>query len=151
MRQSVTRRLHYKPGQLFDLVGDVERYPEFVPWVTDLRTWNRRPAGEGRESLDAEATVKFAIVKERFATRVTLDPAASIIDVELLSGPFSHLTNRWRFTAEGAETLVDFSIDFAFRSRLLERLLAANTGYAVSRLMACFEGRARRLYGGGAV
>jgi len=148
LRQSVTRRLPYSPGQLFDLVSDVERYPEFVPWVTNLRTWNRKPAGEGRESLDAEATVKFAIVKERFATRVTLDPAASTIDVELLSGPFSQLTNRWRFTAEGAETLVDFSIDFAFRSRLLDRLLAANTGYAVSRLMACFEGRARALYGG---
>ncbi len=151
MRQSVTRRLPYSPGQLFDLVSDVERYPEFVPWVTNLRAWNRKPAGEGRESLDAEATVKFAIVKERFATRVTLDSAASIIDVELLSGPFSHLTNRWRFTAEGAGTLVDFSIDFAFRSRLLDRLLAANTGYAVSRLMACFEGRARALYGGRAV
>ena len=147
MRHSLTRRLPYTPGQLFALVGDVERYPEFVPWVTRLRAWNRRTDGEGTTLLDAEAEVGFSIVRERFSTRVRLDEPASVIEVSLLSGPFRRLSNRWSFRPEGDGAELTFEIDFEFKSRLLHGLLSANFNRAVTRLVACFEDRARVLYG----
>ncbi len=147
MRQSLTRRLPYSPDQLFALVGDVERYPEFLPWVTAMRTWNRRLLSETVEAFDAEARVRFAIVRETFSTKVKLDGEALAIDTELIAGPFRRLENHWRFEADGAGAKVDFAIDFEFRSRLLERLAAANAGRAIQRLMGCFEARARALYG----
>lgn len=137
--------LPYSPDQLFRLVGDVARYPDFVPWITSMRTWN--PTAR---SVDAEAGVGFAFLRERFATRVTRDAERRQIDVSLLSGPFRRLENRWRFVAEGEGTRVLFDIDFQFRSRLLDALLAANFSHAVERLMGCFEAEARRLYGAGA-
>jgi coenzyme Q-binding protein COQ10 len=132
---------------LFALVGDVTAYPEFVPWITAMRTWNQRSVGEGVDTLDAEAGVGFSFLKERFSTRVTRDAGAHQIDVSLLSGPFKRLANRWRFHADAAGTRVEFDIDFQFRSRLLETLLAANFHRAVERLMACFSARADALYG----
>ena len=147
MRHGLTRILPYTPAQLFDLVGDVERYPQFVRWVTALRAWNRREAGAGVVLLDAEAEVRFSIIRERFSTRVRLDEPAMAIDVNLLSGPFRKLENRWRFRSHPAGAELVFDIDFEFGSRLLERLLAANLERAAARLVACFERRAKALYG----
>lgn len=147
MRRTVTRRLPYAPEALFDLVLDVERYPEFVPWITRLRAWNRR-AGEGVCSFDAEAEVRFSLVRERFATRVRGDAKALEITVDLIDGPFRRLHNRWRFLADGQETELSFLIDFEFGPRFLTRLLNANMDAASDRLIACFEDRARALYGG---
>ena len=147
MRHQLTRILPYQPSQLFALVGDVERYPEFVPWVQRLRTWNRRPDGEGITRLDAEAEVGFSIVHERFSTTVRLDAPALAIDVDLLSGPFRTLQNRWRFQDHPRGAELSFEIDFEFRSRLLQTLLRANFHHAVNRLVGCFEDRAKALYG----
>ncbi|MGI8840130.1 MAG: type II toxin-antitoxin system RatA family toxin [Caulobacteraceae bacterium] len=147
MRHRLTRVLPYTAGQLFDLVGDVERYPQFVRWVTALRTWNRREEGEGVTLLDAEAQVKFSVIRERFSTRVRLDRAAMAIDVDLLSGPFRKLENRWRFKPHAAGAELAFDIDFDFGSRFLERLLAANFEKAAVKLVGCFERRAKELYG----
>ena len=147
MRQSLTRRLPYTPEQLFALVGDVERYPEFLPWVTSMRTWNRWPVSETIEAFDAEARVRFAIVREMFSTRVKLDSGSQAIDTELIAGPFRRLENHWRFESDPAGAKVDFAIDFEFRSRLLEKLASANAGRAIQRLMGCFEARAKALYG----
>ncbi len=147
MRHSLRRTLPYQPAQLLALVGDVERYPQFVPWVTRLRAWNRRSGGEGVTLLDAEAEVGFSIVHERFSTRVRLDEPAMAIDVSLLSGPFRKLENRWRFAPNGSGSDLSFEIDFEFKSRLLERLLAANLHRAIDRLVGCFEARAKQLYG----
>ncbi len=139
--------LPYTPDQLFTLVGDVERYPQFVPWITHMRTWNTQSREAGIDSLDAEAGVGFAFLKERFATRVRRDASARTIDVSLLSGPFRKLDNRWAFSATvDGQTRIDFSIDFAFKSRLLEALLAANFSHAVDRLIGCFEAEAARRY-----
>ena len=149
MRHSLTHILPYRPAQLFALVGDVERYPEFVPWVTRLSAWNRREDGEGVSLLDAEAEVGFSIIHERFATRVRLDEPKLAIDVDLISGPFRRLQNRWRFAPRGDETELGFDIEFEFKSRLLDALLAANFHRAVDRLVACFEDRAKALYGRG--
>jgi coenzyme Q-binding protein COQ10 len=150
LRHQLTRVLHYTPEQLFGLVGDVESYPQFVPWMTSLRTWNKREVAPGVTSLDAEAQVGFAFLKERFATRVTRDANTRHIRIELLYGPFKHLVSNWRFEpcAGGAKLL--FDIDFAFKSRLLETLLSANFSTAVNRLIECFEARAKALYGEGA-
>jgi coenzyme Q-binding protein COQ10 len=148
MRHHVSKLLPYTPEQLFALVGDVARYPEFVPWVTAMRTWNQRQLSDGVEALDAEAKVGFSFLKERFATRVRRDAHNRQIDTSLLSGPFRKLENRWRFLEAGHGcTRIEFDIDFQFKSRLLEGLLAANFTHAVDRLMGCFEARARALYG----
>jgi coenzyme Q-binding protein COQ10 len=148
LRHSLTHILPYRPQQLFALVGDVERYPEFVPWVMRLRTWNRLEDGVGITRLDAEAEVGFSIVHERFTTRVRLDEPALAIDVALISGPFRRLENRWRFRPHPTGAELGFEIDFEFKSRLLDTLLAANFHRAVNRLVACFEDRAKALYGG---
>lgn len=147
MRHHVSKILPYAPDDLFRLVGDVDAYPQFVPWVTAMRTWNHQSLGDGIDSLDAEVRVGFSLLKERFATRVRRDAAARQVDVSLLSGPFRRLENRWRFLdAPDGATQIEFDIDFAFKSRLLEALLAANFHTAVDRLMRCFEDRAGALF-----
>jgi coenzyme Q-binding protein COQ10 len=148
VKHHVSKRLPYAPDELFALVGDVMAYPEFVPWITSMRTWNARTLSEGVETVDAEAGIGFSFLKERFSSRVRRDATARRIDVDLLSGPFKRLANRWEFfEAEGGGTRVEFDIDFQFKSRLLEALLIANFAHAVDRLMACFENRARTLHG----
>ena len=147
MRHTQTRLLPYTPDQLFTLVGDVVRYPEFVPWVTSLRVSNPRTGGEGIDLLDADAAVGFSFLRERFSTRVTRNAPTRTITVSLISGPFRHLTNEWRFLPDARGTRVEFMIDFAFKSRMLDMLLHANFNLAVGRLINCFEGRAKALYG----
>jgi len=147
LRHHLERRLPYAPQQLFALVGDVERYPEFVPWVVSLRAWGRREEEPGVAVLDAEAEVRFTVVHERFSTRVRLDEPALTIAVSLLHGPFRRLENRWRFAELPGGSTLTFDIDFEFKSRLLDRLLVANFHRAASRLVGCFEARAKALYG----
>jgi coenzyme Q-binding protein COQ10 len=147
LRHSLTRQLPYTPDQLFALVGDVQAYPLFVPWITSMRVWNPQAVASGIDTIDAEAAVGFAFLTERFSTRVRRDANAHEIAVSLIRGPFRRLDNRWRFSAHPSGTLVEFSIDFEFKSRLLEALLAANLSHAVERLIGCFEARAKALYG----
>ena len=148
MKHHVSRILPYTPNQLFALVGDVNAYPDFVPWIISMRTWNPRTLGDRVEAFDAEAGVGFSFLRERFSTRVRRDAVGLRIDVSLLSGPFKRLANRWEFFDAGEQgTRVEFDIDFQFKSRLLEALLAANFAHAVDRLMECFEARAKALYG----
>lgn len=150
MRHQLTRLIHYTPEQVFSLVGDVEHYPQFVPWITAIRVWNEREVAPGVTSLDAEAQVGFAFLKERFATRVVRDANTRHIRIDLLHGPFRHLVSNWRFEPDPIGTKLLFDIDFAFKSRLLEALLTANFSHAVDRLIHCFEARANALYGAGA-
>lgn len=143
----VTRLLPHAPDELFALVADVEAYPRFVPWVSSLRTWNRTAPEDGVSSVDAEASVGFAMVREVFATRVRMDAPNRVIDVSLLYGPFRRLRNRWEFIPTPDGTRIEFDIDFEFKSRLLDALLAANLHRAAEKLVGCFEARARELYG----
>ncbi len=147
MRQALSRELPYAPTELFDLVGDVERYPLFLPWVSRLTTSNRREDGNDIVVFDAEAHVGFSFVRERFSTRVALNRPALAIDVNLIDGPFRRLENHWRFAPTPHGTALTFEIDYEFKSPVLSALLAANMGRAVRRLIASFEQRARRLYG----
>lgn len=146
-RHHVERVLPYTPDQLFTLVGDVARYPEFVPWITAMRATEPVTDAQGAETLEAEAGVGFSFLTERFTTAVRRDPAAHVIDVGLVRGPFKRLVNRWAFVAEPAGARVVFDIDFAFKARVLDVLLAANFDRAVGKLIACFEARAASLYG----
>jgi len=148
LRHHVSKQLPYTPDQLFQLVGDVGKYAEFMPWVTSMRTWNQRTLSQGVDAVDAEAQVGFSFLKERFATRVRRDAVNKQIDTSLLSGPFRKLENRWRFLDAGHGCArIEFDIDFEFKNRLLAALLTANFATAVDRLMHCFEARARKLYG----
>ena len=140
------RILPYRPWDLFVLVGDVGRYPEFVPWVTSMAAGEPRPEGDGCDYLEAEAGVGFSFLTERFSTSVRRNAPAGTIEVALLRGPFKRLENRWRFEPHPRGTRVVFDIDFAFKTRLLDALLVANFDRAVNKLIACFEGRAAALY-----
>lgn len=146
MRHSLSRVLPYRPDQLLALVGDVEAYPQFVPWITALRTWNHRQEGDEVSTVDAEAKVGFSFLRERFSTRVRRDAVQREITVDLLHGPFRRLKNTWKFHDHPDGTLVEFYIDFEFKVGLLDRLLHANFDHAVNRLITCFEARARSLY-----
>ena len=142
----VERVLPYAPGELFALVGDVERYPEFIPWITSLRATPPEPDGEGGDRRVADASVGFSFLTERFATSVRRDPVARVIEVGLVRGPFRRLSNRWRFEPEDEGARVVFDIDFAFKTRLLDVLLKANFDRAVNTLIGCFEARAAALH-----
>ncbi len=141
------RILPYRPDQLFDLVGDVRAYPTFIPWISTIRTGPEQPRGEGVSVLDAEASVGFSVIRERFATRIKRNAPEWVIEVKLISGPFKRLLNQWRFEPHPAGTKILFDIDFEFKSKLLDLMLRANFDYAVQRLIGCFEARAKALYG----
>lgn len=149
-RLHVVRRLPYDPDALFDMVGDVARYPEFIRWITAMQAGPAREIEPGVTTLDAEAAVGFSFLTERFSTRVRRDATKRQIDVSLLSGPFRRLYNRWKFLphADGAEVV--FDIDFEFKSRMLDLMLKANLATAVDKLINSFEDRAKVLYGRGA-
>lgn len=115
-----------------------------------MRTWNGVDFSDGASQLDAEATVGFSFLTERFATRVLRDTAAGRVEVALLYGPFRHLSNVWLFSAYPGGTQIEFTIDFEFKTKLLDGLLRANMSSSVNRLMECFESRAEVLYGANA-
>jgi coenzyme Q-binding protein COQ10 len=112
-----------------------------------MRTWNAQELELGVTTIDAEAGVGISILRERFSTRVIRDPNNRKISVNLLSGPFKALKNEWLFRPHPNGTMVEFSIDFEFKSRLLDAFLAANMDRAIDKLIACFEARAKVLYG----
>jgi coenzyme Q-binding protein COQ10 len=133
---------------MFDLVADVERYPEFVPLCRGLKVRKRSTEGEGVEVLVADMTVAYKLVREAFRSRVTLERPKLQILVEYLEGPFSHLENRWSFVPTGESVCeVEFFIDYEFRSRTLGLLMGAMFDAAFRRFAAAFERRADQIYG----
>jgi coenzyme Q-binding protein COQ10 len=133
---------------MFDLVADVERYPDFVPLCKDLQVRERKPAGDGVEIVVADMTVSFKLVRETFRSLVTLDRPNLQIVVEYLQGPFSHMENRWTFKPAGdAACEVEFFIDYEFRSRTLGMLMGSMFDVAFRRFASAFEARADRVYG----
>ncbi len=147
-RFSNKRRVQHRAEQMFDLVADVERYPEFVPLCQALRIRQRTPRPDGTEVIIADMTVSFKLVKETFASQVTLDRANMKILVEYLRGPFSSLENRWTFEPKGEEASdVGFFISYEFKSRMLAMLMGTMFDTAFSRFAAAFEKRADKVYG----
>lgn len=145
---SSKRRVQHSAAQMFDLVADVERYPEFVPMCQALRIRQRTQNPDGTETVIADMTVSFKVVRESFTSRVTLDRANLKILVEYLKGPFSHLENRWTFEAK-SDTACDvgFFIAYEFRSRMLAVMMGAMFDAAFQRFAAAFETRADAIYG----
>jgi coenzyme Q-binding protein COQ10 len=129
---------------MYAIVADVERYPEFVPWCTGLRVLTRERAGAG-ERLTAETLIGYKSLRERYTSRVLLDPVARTIDVTQTEGPFRQLENHWRFTPKGEGCMVDFSIVFDFKSRMLGMVAGAVLGPVMTRMTDAFEARARAL------
>ena len=142
------RRARHSAADMFDLVADVESYPEFVPLCKALKVRERTPSGEGIETIVADMTVSFKLVRESFRSRVTLDRPKLQILVEYLQGPFSHMQNRWTFRPAGDDACeVEFFIDYEFRSRTLGLLMGGMFDVAFRRFSAAFEARADRVYG----
>ena len=147
-RFSNKRRVQHRAEQMFDLVADVERYPEFVPLCQSLKIRQRTQRPDGTEVIIADMTVSFKLVKETFASQVTLDRANMKILVEYLRGPFSSLENRWTIEPKGDEACdVGFFISYEFKSRMLAMLMGTMFDTAFSRLAAAFEKRADQVYG----
>jgi len=145
---STKRRVRHDAVQMFDLVADVEKYPQFVPLCRSLRVKSRVTKGEGTEVLVADMTVAYKLVRETFTSRVTLDKANLAILVEYLSGPFSKMENRWAFRPAGERACdVEFFIDYEFKSRMLAMLMGAMFDAAFRRFAAAFEKRADEIYG----
>jgi coenzyme Q-binding protein COQ10 len=138
-----TRLLPYTPEQMFDLVADVARYPEFLPWCVGARIREQTP-----EMVLADLMIGFKMVRERFSSRVWLDRSAKRIDVEYINGPFRELKNQWTFapTADGG-CRIEFFLEFEFSSLMLQKLIGMLFHEAVRRMVSAFETRARRLYG----
>ncbi|MBM3488331.1 MAG: type II toxin-antitoxin system RatA family toxin [Alphaproteobacteria bacterium] len=136
-----TRVLPYAPEAMYDLVADIDRYPEFLPWCTGVRIFRR----DGNVVF-ADLMVGFKMVRETFTSKVTLSRSERI-DVEYLRGPFRHLKNHWVFRPHPSGCEIDFYIDFDFRSRVLQALIGALFHEAVRRMVTAFEARARDLYG----
>ena len=149
-RFSNKRRVQHKASEMFDLVADVERYPEFVPLCHQLKIRQRTPKADGTEIIVADMTVSFKLVKETFTSEVALDRANLRITVRYLRGPFSNLENRWTFEPRGDYACdVGFFIDYEFRSRMLAMLMGSMFDAAFARFSAAFEKRADAVYGKG--
>jgi len=135
------RVLRYTPDQLFDLVADVQRYPEFLPWCVGARVLTR-----SESELTADLTIGFRMFRESFRSRVGLE-RPHLVRVTYENGPFRYLNNTWRFTPVQGGTEVDFFVDFEFRSALLQAVIGVVFNEAVRVMVRAFERRAMALYG----
>lgn len=145
---TTTRRVDHAAGEMFDLVADVEKYPDFVPLCRDLSVRGRKAMEDGSSVLVADMTVAYKLFSETFTSRVVLDREAQQIVVEYLDGPFRQLENRWSFTSLGENACdVEFYISYEFRSRTLASLMGAMFDRAFRRFSEAFEERADEVYG----
>lgn len=137
------RLFPYRPDQIFDLVADVGKYPEFLPWCTGARIREQRP-----DMILADLMIGFKMVRERFTSKVWLDRTNMRIDVEFIDGPFRYLKNHWTFVDAGdGHCRIGFYLEFEFKSVMLQKLIGVLFHEAVKRMVAAFESRARVLYG----
>lgn len=141
-RHSETRRLPYTPEQMYDLVADVGRYGEFLPWVSAVRV-----RSNSETQMVADLIVGFKGLRETFSSRVSKQRPGHI-RVEYLEGPLKYLNNDWKFRSDGeGGVLIDFCVDFAFKSRVFEMLAGQVFDRALRMMINAFEERAARLYG----
>jgi coenzyme Q-binding protein COQ10 len=144
------RTVPFTAAQMYAVVADVERYPEFLPLCTGIVVKSRQPAA-GSEDLVARMSVGYKTIAESFTTRVELRPADNRINVSYLDGPFKRLDNRWHFIDVGeGKSEIDFFIDYEFRSALLAVLMGAMFDSAFRKFSEAFEARARKVYGASA-
>lgn len=141
------RRVRHAATEMFELVSDVDRYPEFVPLCTGMRVRSRTEK-DGKTVIVAAMTISYKVVQQSFTSRVTLDRERLSIDVDYLDGPFSRMHNRWTFRPIGETTCeVEFFIDYEFRSRAFALLAGAVFDQVFRRMAGAFEARADKIYG----
>jgi coenzyme Q-binding protein COQ10 len=139
-----TRLVPYPADLMYAVVSDVEKYPQFLPWVVALRVLSR---GENR--VRAEMAVGYGALRERYTSDISLDPVQRRVDVRQAAGPFKTLENHWRFTpvsSDGCE--IEFAIKFEFKSRLLHSVAGAKFEKAMLRMVEAFEARAKQIQEG---
>ncbi|MFN4056827.1 MAG: type II toxin-antitoxin system RatA family toxin [Roseinatronobacter sp.] len=142
-----SRHMPYSARQIYALVADVARYPEFLPWTAAARIRSRTPIPGGEEML-ADLVISFKVFRERFGSRVLLYPEALRIETAYIDGPFRHMVSHWHMTdrPEGG-CHVQFAVDFEFKNPVLQRLIGVVFDQAMRRVVAAFEARAKALYG----
>ena len=139
--------IEHRADEVFDLVADISRYPDFIKWIRSMRVSNQREEN-GVRYYRGEASVGFKGFSETFGTDVAADAEARTISVSLAKGPFKRLKNHWSMTSDGElGTVIDFFIDYEFRNPVLSLLAKANTNLAVNRIMEAFIAEADRRYG----
>lgn len=145
---STKRRVRHSAADMFDLVADVEKYPEFVPLCQSLRVRSRTEKDDGVAVLTAAMTIAYKLIQQTFISRVTLDKPNLKILVEYLDGPFSRMQNRWSFKPTGDDACeVEFYIDYEFKSRTFGMLMGAVFETVFRKMAAAFEQRADKVYG----
>ena len=135
------RTVPYTPDQLFDLVADVKKYPEFLPWCVGARI-----RSEEESLVIADLMIGYKLVRERFTSKVILDRKNKVIETEFADGPFKFLHNRWSFSENGEGCLIDFTVEFEFKSTFLQKIIVVLFNEAVERMVGAFEDRAHALY-----
>lgn len=142
---SETRQLPYTAQQMYDLVADVARYPEFLPWCSAARV---RSVTEQSDTalMKADLVISFKVFRERFTSQVVLAPKAKTIDTEYLDGPFRYMKSNWAFKDVDGGCEVSFFVDFAFRNMILQRMIGMIFNEAMQRIVRAFEQRAADLY-----
>jgi coenzyme Q-binding protein COQ10 len=141
-----TRFVSHSPQNMFVLVADVEKYPEFLPLCEGLAVKSRK-ARDDKTLLVADMSIGYKAIRETFTSQVLLDPKDLIIDVQYLNGPFKYLNNRWTFEPAAGGCSVGFFIDYEFKSRMLGMLMGSMFDIAFRRFSAAFEERADKIYG----
>ena len=147
-----SRNLPYTAQQMFDLVADIESYPQFLPWNSAARIRSRTERPDGATEIAADLVISFKVFRERFGSRVLLWPRTENgqlkIDTEYLDGPFKYMRSGWSFVDRpDGGCRVDFFVDFEFKNMILQRLIGVVFSEAMSRIVRAFEERARKLYG----
>ena len=143
---SETRILPYSAQAMYDLVADVARYPEFLPWCAAARIRGITPEGAAR-LMEADLVISFKVFRERFGSRVLLWDEARKIDTEYLDGPFRYMKSTWAFRDAPGGCEVDFFVDFEFRNAVLQGIIGLVFNEAMQRIVRAFERRAEALYG----
>ncbi|EDQ04522.1 Ribosome association toxin RatA [Sulfitobacter indolifex] len=143
---SETRQLPYSAQQMYDLVADVGRYPEFLPWTAAARIRSDEERGDHRV-MEADLVISFKVFRERFTSRVVLWPEAKKIDTEYLDGPFKYMKSNWHFEDNLEGCQVHFFVDFEFKNMILQKVIGVVFNEAMQRIVRAFENRAKELYG----
>lgn len=145
---SEQRIMPYTARQMYDLVSDVARYPEFLPWNSAARVRSRRPGPDGSEVIEADLVISFKLFRERFGSRATLWPECNRVEIDYLDGPFKYLKSWWIFADRpGGGCDVQFFVDFEFRNLILQKVIGVVFDEAMRRVVRAFETRAEALYG----
>ena len=143
---SETRQLPYSAQQMYNLVADVAKYPEFLPWTAAARIRSNEDRGD-HWMMDADLVISFKVFRERFTSRVVLWPEQHKIDTEYLDGPFKHMHSNWKFDDIEGGCTVQFHVDFEFRNAILQKIIGVVFNEAMHRVVRAFEQRAEALYG----